>query len=243
MSALSLVAAQENFTATLSAVEDAVKFAFRKRLRRQEYEDALAEAKAAAWSAWHGLIKRGKNPVEVGVHGIATNAIRYVKNRRKIGNTSSGRGCMDIYHHKAQEACGYKLISLDTLDDADVEASTRGSWREWLAEDNRIGPADEACFRVDFAAWLDSLPTRKRQIAELLTEGHEGVVVARLVGLSPGRVCQVRAELEASWREFQGQACVVPSRVTLACEEAPRRRGRPQRPDRDPVEVATRPTL
>ena len=55
MSAMSLVAAQEQFTATLSAVEDAVKFAFRRRLRPQEYEEALAEARAAAWrpgTAW-----------------------------------------------------------------------------------------------------------------------------------------------------------------------------------------------
>src|SRR6476646_7551134 len=80
MSALSLVAAQDQFTATLSAVEDAVRFAFRKRLRPQEYEEALAEAKAAAWSAWTRLIKRGKDPVAIGVHGIATNAIRYVRN-------------------------------------------------------------------------------------------------------------------------------------------------------------------
>ena len=48
MSALSLVAAQEQFTATLKAVEDAVKFAFRGRLRPQEYEEALADARAAA---------------------------------------------------------------------------------------------------------------------------------------------------------------------------------------------------
>src|SRR5688572_433982 len=102
MSALSLVEAQVQFTATLSAVEDAVKIAFRRRLRTQEYEEALAEAKAAAWSAWHGLIKRGKDPVAVGVHGIAANAIRYVRNGRKVGNRTCGRGAMDVYHPKGQ---------------------------------------------------------------------------------------------------------------------------------------------
>jgi len=205
MSALSLVAAQEQFTATLKAVEDAVRFGFRRRLRRQEYEDVVAEAKAAAWSAWTGLIKRGKDPVEVGVHGIATNAVRYVRNGRKVGNTTCGRGAMDVYHRKAQAACGFTLVSLDS-GEGDAGDSTRGSWREWLAEDNRVGPAEEACFRVDFGAWLEGLSTRKRSIAELLTEGHEGVVVARRVGVSPGRVCQVRAELEASWGAFQREA-------------------------------------
>ena len=58
----SLTSAQQSFTATLSAVEDAVRFAFRRRLRHQEYEEALAEARAAAWSAWAGLVKQGQGP-------------------------------------------------------------------------------------------------------------------------------------------------------------------------------------
>ena len=71
MSAMSLASAQQSFAANLKAVEDAVRFAFRRRLRHQEYEEALAEARAAAWSAWAGLVKRGKDPVAVGAHGIA----------------------------------------------------------------------------------------------------------------------------------------------------------------------------
>ena len=203
MSALSLVAAQQEFTRTISAVEDAARFAFR-RLRPQEYEEKLAEARAAAWHAWAGLIRRGKDPVEVGVHGIAANAIRWVRARRKVGNTNRGRG-MDVYHPRAQAACGFTLVSLDS-DHVDAGDRTAGSWREWLAEDNKVTPADEAAFRVDFEAWLGSLPDRKRRVAELLAEGHEGVVVARLVGLSPGRISQLRPALEVAWREFQAGA-------------------------------------
>jgi hypothetical protein len=205
MSTMSLVAAQEQFTATLSAVEDAVKFAFRRRLRHQEYEEALAEARAAAWSAWHGLVERGKDPVEVGVHGIATNAIRWVRARRKVGNTNCGRGAMDVYHPRAQAACGFTLVSLDS-DHVDARDATAGTWREWLSEDNKVTPADEAAFRLDFEGWLSALPERKRRVAELLAEGHEGVVVARTVGIAPSRVTQLRSELAASWRAFQAQA-------------------------------------
>jgi hypothetical protein len=216
MSALSLVAAQEQFTATLSAVEDAVHYAFRRRLRPQEYEEALAEARAAAWSAWHGLVQRGKDPVEVGVHGIAANAIRWVRARRKVGNTNCGRGAMDVYHPRAQAACGFTLVSLDSGDEVDAGDSTRGSWREWLSEDNRVTPADEAAFRLDFEGWLIGLPERKRRVAELLAEGHEGVVVARTVGIAPSRVTQLRSELAASWRAFQGQAEGGPRRAAVA---------------------------
>src|SRR3954469_2527310 len=145
MSAPSLVAAQDQFTATLSAVEDAVHYAFHKRLRPQEYREALAEARAAAWHAWAGLLRRGKDPLDVRVHGIAHNAIRYVKNRRKLGCGTSGRGALDVYHPTAQRKDGFKLISLDTGDDAGAEDSPPGAWREWLACDHRVGPADEAC--------------------------------------------------------------------------------------------------
>jgi hypothetical protein len=199
MSALSLVAAQELFTAHLSAVEDAARFAFR-RLRPQEYEEKVAEARAAAWSAWHGLLRRGKDPRAVGVHGIATNAIRYVKNGRKLGCGTAGRGAMDVYNPKVHREHGLRVIPFE-----EVAGAPAGSWQDWLAEDNRVSPADEAAFRIDFESWLAGLPTRKRQIAELMAEGHEGIVVARMLGCSPGRVSQVRTELEASWEAFQAE--------------------------------------
>ena len=101
MSALSLTHAQQQFTATLAAVEDAVHYAFRGRLRPQEYEETLAEARAAAWSAWAGLLHRGTDPVEVGVHAIARNAIVYVKSGRKLGNPTCGRGARDVWHPRA----------------------------------------------------------------------------------------------------------------------------------------------
>ncbi|MCA1685837.1 MAG: hypothetical protein LC745_07575 [Planctomycetia bacterium] len=206
MSALSLVAAQDQFTATLSAVEDAVRFAFRRKLRPQEFEEAMAEALAAAWSSWAGMIARGKDPVAAGVHGIAGNAIRYVKNRRKIGNTNCGRGAMDVYNRKAQKLRGFTVVSLDAGAEFSPEPSSRGAWRDWLAGDDRVTPADEACFRLDFEAWMAIQPFRKRQVAELLAQGHGGVEVAEALGLTPGRVSQIRTDLRADWAAFQAQA-------------------------------------
>ena len=50
MSIASLNDAHREFTAHLSAVENAARFAFRRRrLKRQDYEDVLAEAIAACW--------------------------------------------------------------------------------------------------------------------------------------------------------------------------------------------------
>jgi hypothetical protein len=111
---------------------------------------------------------------------------------------------MDVFR-KAQKARDFKVVSLDSNDQF-IPGSLVGTWKEWLACDNRVGPADEACFRLDFSAWLAGLPERKRWVAELLAEGHEGVVVARLVGIAQSRVTQLRHELEASWQALQGGA-------------------------------------
>jgi hypothetical protein len=167
----------------------------------------VAEATAAAWSAWRGLIAKGKDPLAVGVTGIANNAIRYVRNGRRVGNTTCGRGAMDVFR-KAQKARDFKVVSLDSNDQF-IPGWLVGTWKEWLACDHRVGPADAAAFRVDFAAWLTGLPKRKRQIAELLAEGHEPGLVALMVGVSPARASQLRHELEASWRAFQGVATPV----------------------------------
>ncbi len=74
----------EPFEALMPKIKEAASFAFRT-LNRTDRDEAIADVCAAAWSAWHGLIKRGQNPLEVGPIGILTNAIRYVKNGRRVG--------------------------------------------------------------------------------------------------------------------------------------------------------------
>jgi hypothetical protein len=51
--------------------------------------------------------------------------------------------------------------------------------------------------------------SQRRRVAELFAGGHETGVVPGLVGVSPGRVSQVRLELAESWHQFQGQALAV----------------------------------
>ena len=200
MSAASLIAAQQEFTAHLPAVEKAARWAFGRgrRLRRQDYEEVLAEVCAAAWSAWVGLLRRGKDPVQVGVHGIANNAVRSVRNGRRVANRSGGRGAMDVYHPEAQKDRGFRVINPDNLDET-VDGSLPGVWTNYCT------PADEACFRVDYEQWLGTLSPRRRRIAALLTEGHGTLEVAREIGVTPAAISQTRSWLHGSWRTFQGE--------------------------------------
>ncbi len=202
MSAASMTTAHAQFEAALPAITSAARYAFRRR-RPQDRDEAVAEARACAWKAWRGLVERGKDPVAVGVSGIAGYAVRHVINGRRIGHRGGGRGSMDVFHFRAQAACGFKVVSLDSEAEVPPEPSFRGAWVGWFAGDNRVTPADEACFRLDFTAWLESLPGRKRRVAELLAEGWATGEVARELGVTPGAISQARTWLAASWRQFQ----------------------------------------
>jgi DNA-directed RNA polymerase specialized sigma24 family protein len=198
----SLADAQREFTAHLPAVLNATRYAFRRyRLRRHDFEDISAEAIAACWSSWLGIISRGRSPLEVGVCGIANQAVRYVRSGKRLANTNEGRHKMDIHHRRARRlGGGYKVVSYDT---GPAERNDVGpaAWCDWVATDHRMGPADAAAFNIDYSAWLAGLPERRRQTALLLAEGRGTLEVAGLVGVTPAAVSQARSYLDLSLKQ------------------------------------------
>jgi hypothetical protein len=193
-----LTEARRRFEATLPAMDRVFTYQFRK-FPPARRADAVAEARAATWAAWHGLLRRGRDPVAVGPTGIATRSCLPVKMGRRL----AGGGRLDLLDYRARRRTGVEVLRLDRRAGS---APTPEGWRGWLAEDNRVSPADEACFRIDFRAWLERLPARKRRVALLLAEGNTTGEVARAVGVTPGAVSQARAWLAASWGAFQAQA-------------------------------------
>jgi hypothetical protein len=65
--------------------------------------------------------------------------------------------------------------------------------------------------RVDFHAWLESLPEHTRRMAETLATGETTSHVARMFGCSASRISQLRSELYRAWRVFQGEVAAVTS--------------------------------
>ncbi len=104
---------------------------------------------------------------------------------------------MDVYHRKAQKARGFQVINSGGSDET-IDAAEAGVWS------NCCTPADEACFRVDYAAWLEVLAPRRRRTAELLAAGHGTLEVAQEVGVTPAAISQARSWLHENWRRFQG---------------------------------------
>ena len=189
------------FETALPQIDAVIRYHSRRWPKHQRNE-MMADARAAAWHAWFGLLKRGKDPMAVGPTGLARNACRYVKGGRRLGTGTSGRSAMDVYNRRAQQRLGIQLVGLDPQGNYNA-AWSHDRWPQWSVADNSCTPADQACFQLDFEAWLASLPHRKRQMAVLLADGHETGVVARNLGVTAGAVSLSRGWLAESWRRFQ----------------------------------------
>ncbi len=66
-------------------------------------------------------------------------------------------------------------------------------------EDRTAGPAELAASRIDFTDFMKSLGKRTHKIAELLAVGETTNRVAEIIGVTAGRISQIRRELQAKW--------------------------------------------
>ena len=194
LTSAALAAAHQQFESALPTLMKNFKYLLRHRWR--DRDDLFAESAACAWKAFVGILAKGQDPVAVGLSGIAAYAARHTLKGRQIGRgrNGGGRHKMDVQHHRAQELGGYKVISYDsgeTVRNDDGPAA----WRDWVATDHRMGPAEAAAFNIDYSAWLAGLPERRRMTALLLAEGRGTLEVAGLVGVTPAAVSQARSYL------------------------------------------------
>ncbi len=118
---------------------------------------------------------------------LAQYAIRQVRAGRRVGSKLNVR---DVSSRYAQRVKSFAVEQLGEFDDQ------QGVWREALIEDRQAGPAETAAARIDVADWFKSLGRNKRKIAKSLARGEATSTVARLFGLTAGRVSQLRQELK-----------------------------------------------
>jgi hypothetical protein len=186
--------ANDRFLQMLPKIRRRAQFAFR-RVPSEHKEELVQEAVAGAYVAFVRLVDQGRANAAFATP-LADYAIHRVLAARLVG---SGLSSGDVLSRAARFGSGIVVESLDTFDDM------QGDWRAALVEDRRAGPAEIAAARIDLAAWFRSLSRRNRRIAKTLATGESTCGVARQFNLSSGRVSQLRGELEASWRGFQGE--------------------------------------
>jgi hypothetical protein len=154
----------------------------------------VAEVVALAWKWFVRLACRGKDAKRF-ARAIATFAARAVRSGRRLCGQERAR---DVHSSVARRRHGFSVASLPAYPPA-------GSLvEEALRDDTHTAPDASAAFRIDFPAWLNTLPDRDRKVAEALMVGERTTDVAHHHGLSPARVSQLRRELMDRWHDFHG---------------------------------------
>ncbi|MCC7424021.1 MAG: hypothetical protein IT428_27465 [Planctomycetaceae bacterium] len=181
----------DGFLKLLPAIRADVRFAFRQ-LMADAHEEATQEAVANAFVAYARLADQGRSHIAAATP-LARFAVAQVRAGRMVGTRFNVRDVSSV------SCCQRKGVQLERLDRWDER---KECWQEALVEDRNCTPAELAASRIDFEDWLQTLPSRKRQIALKLAEGERTRDVARVFGLSPARISQLRSELHTAWEEF-----------------------------------------
>jgi hypothetical protein len=182
------------FLAMMPAIVTHARIQFR-HLDPEAHEEAVQEVVCNACRAYVRLVELGKVAFAYPLV-LAKFAVGQTKDGRKVGGHLNLQDILSDYCQRRQE------ITVERLDRYD---QMEGGWLEAVVEDRRTPVPDQVCFRVDFPAWLETLPGRERQVAESLMLGKTNGEAAKEVGVSPSRVSQLRRELEASWFGFHGE--------------------------------------
>lgn len=184
---------QAGFLNMLPAIRQQLRFAFRD-LEAEEREEAVAEATASAAIVYARLFQLGKIDVAY-PSALARFAAAQYRSGRRVGSRLNVNDVMSCY---AQRRRGLRVERLDKFD---VEQG----WKEVFVEDRSCTPAELAASRMDFDDWLGGLSTKRRRIAATLASGESTLAAARKFRLSPGRISQLRRELDEDWRAFNGE--------------------------------------
>ena len=182
------------FLAMLPAIRRSAQVAFRK-LPPELRHDLIEEVVANSYVAYARLVERGQAD-RAAPSPLARFAITQIRVGRRVGSRLRIGDALSTY------AQFRKQFFVERLDHFSEE---KGCWGEILVEDKRATPADVAACRIDFADWLRRLTARLRKIALALAAGETTSAAARMFGVSPARISQIRQWLKESWECFQGE--------------------------------------
>lgn len=181
------------FLAMLPTIRRHARVCFRHR-DPEAREELVQEVVANALNAYVRLVELGKAGIAY-PYPLARYGVAQVRDNRRVGCRLNIRDVMSPY-------CQFnKNVTVERLDKYDA---LEEQWLEIVVEDRHAGPADIARVRLDFAAFLRSLPTRLRRIAKFLSRGETTTAAAEKFGVSAGRISQLRKELRLAWQRFVG---------------------------------------
>ena len=181
----------KQFLTMLPRIRLHARIAFRG-LDPEARQEAVQDVECNAWKAFVALVERGKADLAYAMP-LAKYGVRQYRDHRRVG---SHLNVLDVMSPYCQTR---KNITVSRLDKFDHDEN---KWQEVLIEDRHAGPADVVCTKLDFAAYLRSLPLRLRRIAKFLAKGETTTATAEKFHLSAGRISQMRKELKSLWQAF-----------------------------------------
>jgi hypothetical protein len=184
-------------TVILPRVQYYGRIAFR-HLDADRREEATAEMTAICWLWFMRLAARGKDATHF-PSVLASLAARAVRAGRRLCGKGHPKEAMS---RLTQQRHGFVVQTLPHED------TCRDDNPVILAlHDNTQSPVpDQVAFRLDFPAWVQTYPERKRRVMRDLMMGERTRDVSRKHRLSPGRISQMRREFMDEWSRFQGEA-------------------------------------
>ncbi len=190
---------QQAFLVMLPAILRHARIAFR-HLDNDARQEVVQEVVCNALVVFNRLSELGKSDLAY-PSVLARFAVAQVRSDRRVGGKLNAR---DVLARYAQQKQRFAVERLDRFD------PQQESWEEIVVEDKTAGPAEVAATRIDFGSWLDSLTEKQRHAAECLACGETTQKAAKQLGVSSGRVSQLRRELMEAWQAFH-------ERPALAC--------------------------
>lgn len=185
--------AQESFLVLLPQIERHARIYFRHVACPGLRGDRIAETIGLAWK-WHcRLLEQGK---DVRAFPVVFSCLvaRAVKSGRRLCGQEKAADAMSS---TAQQRRSFTVSSLPQ------GSSLEGNvFDDALRDNTQSAVPDQAAFRSDFRAWLESLTCRNRDIVQQLALGHTSTEVARRFGVSSGRISQLRRQFHDGWRAF-----------------------------------------
>jgi hypothetical protein len=191
-----LTCLQSQFLALLPRLERHGRVCFRSLKCPDRKAEALAEVVALAWRWFVRLAQRGKDASAFG-SALATYAARAVQSGRRLCGQQKSK---DVLSPLAQQRRGFTVGPLPAT------SSLEGNVFDEALHDNAQTPVPEqAAFRCDFPAWLQTRAERDRRLALDLMAGERTADVSDRYGLSPARVSQLRRDFHRDWQRFHGE--------------------------------------
>jgi DNA-directed RNA polymerase specialized sigma24 family protein len=167
---------------------------FHRRLHGEMRDEAVAETEAFAWKAFCQLVAEGRDPVPLVSHIVDFAARRVREGRRFAGKVYAHDALPSDCRHRQD----YFVTSLPHADDEEVAGEVRDALQHRVA-----GPAEEAISRMDWEAFLQSLPDDKyRDMAVGLAEGFTQAEIGARRGVSGNAAQQMVRRLRKKYAAF-----------------------------------------